>query len=610
MPQVITGSGRLRSGPMAIRPVLVIVVAALVFAVTGCGAGAAGPITAADSFLNAFTARDIETAAGRTTRPEKAFAALTSAWDELDAEELRADTGAARISGDTATVDYTYEWRLHGGRIWTYTGQLPMVRSGGEWTVRWSGAAVHPRLGDTQTMSLSVRPAPRARVNEQSGSDVLVPGTVSRVTFDAADSGDPERVATAVSRALTDIDDRLTPERILDSARAADGVYTVTVLTEAEFGRVGALLIGLPGVRVTQEWDMAPTDRKFAPDLMAQVRQTVIDEVDGRAGWRVVARNANGAETGVLHEVAAQPAPSFALSVDRRIQNAAQHAVDGRREQTMMVAIRPSTGGILAVAQNAAADRDGPVATIGQYPPGSVFKTVTAAAALSSGIATPDTVIACPSAITIGERMIPNYDGFTVGDVPLTTAYARSCNTSFAQLASTLPDSALSDSAAAFGIGPDYTIPGLPTFSGSVPAAEDRTQRTEDGIGQGRVVVSAFGLALMAATVASGRAPTPYLIAGRETVVDGQRPAVDPDVVRGLRMMMRAVVVSGTAERIADQGEVFGKTGEAEVTGGSHSWFVGYRGDIAFATLLVEGGSSDNAVAVTREMLVALPGGY
>ncbi|WP_328397584.1 penicillin-binding transpeptidase domain-containing protein [Nocardia sp. NBC_00416] len=595
---------------MAIRPVLVIVVAALVFAVTGCGAGAAGPITAADSFLNAFTARDIETAAGRTTRPEKAFAALTSAWDELDAEELRADTGAARISGDTATVDYTYEWRLHGGRIWTYTGQLPMVRSGGEWTVRWSGAAVHPRLGDTQTMSLSVRPAPRARVNEQSGSDVLVPGTVSRVTFDAADSGDPERVATAVSRALTDIDDRLTPERILDSARAADGVYTVTVLTEAEFGRVGALLIGLPGVRVTQEWDMAPTDRKFAPDLMAQVRQTVIDEVDGRAGWRVVARNANGAETGVLHEVAAQPAPSFALSVDRRIQNAAQHAVDGRREQTMMVAIRPSTGGILAVAQNAAADRDGPVATIGQYPPGSVFKTVTAAAALSSGIATPDTVIACPSAITIGERMIPNYDGFTVGDVPLTTAYARSCNTSFAQLASTLPDSALSDSAAAFGIGPDYTIPGLPTFSGSVPAAEDRTQRTEDGIGQGRVVVSAFGLALMAATVASGRAPTPYLIAGRETVVDGQRPAVDPDVVRGLRMMMRAVVVSGTAERIADQGEVFGKTGEAEVTGGSHSWFVGYRGDIAFATLLVEGGSSDNAVAVTREMLVALPGGY
>lgn len=595
---------------MAIRSVLVITVAALVFAVTGCAAGSSGPITAADDFLAAFTARDIEAAADRTTRPEKAFAALTSAWDELGAEELHADTGAARITGDTATVDYTYEWTLPAGRTWNYSGQLPMVRSGGSWTVRWSGAAVHPRLGDTQTMALSIQPAPRARVNEQSGTDVLVPGTVSRVTFDAADSAEPQRVATALSRALADIDERLTPERILDSARAADGVYTVIVLNEVEFGRAGPRLIGLPGVRVTQEWDMTPTDRGFAPDLMTQVRQAVIDDVDGRSGWRVVARNAGGAETGVLHEVAAQPAPSFALSVDRRIQNAAQRAVDGRREQAMMVVIEPSTGGILAVAQNAAADRDGPVATIGQYPPGSVFKTVTAAAAMAAGIATPDTVVSCPSAVTIGERMIPNYNGFSVGDVPMTTAYARSCNTSFARLASELPESALTDSAAAFGVGPDYTVAGLPTFSGSVPATDDRTQRTEDGIGQGRVVVSPFGMALLAAAVASGSAPTPYLIAGRETVVDGSRPALAPAVVRGLRAMMRQVVVAGTAERIADQGEVFGKTGEAEVEGGSHSWFVGYRGDIAFATLLVRGGSSDNAVAVTRDMLATLPPGY
>lgn len=610
MPQEITATGRLRSAAMTIRRVLAVAVAVLALTATACVAGAHGPITAADTFLAAFAARDIEAAAHRTTRPEEALSALTSAWEELGAEELRARSGAARITGDTATVDYTYEWRLDGGRGWTYTGQLPLVRSGAGWTVRWSGAAVHPRLGDTQTMALLVRPAPRARVNEQSGSDVLVPGTVSRVTFDAGDSADPRRVAAALSQALIGIDERLTPARILNSARAADGAYTVIVLNEVEFGRAGPQLIGLPGVRVTQEWDMAPTDRRFAPDLLTQIRQTVIHEVDGRAGWRVVARNAGGAETGVLHEVAAQPAPSFALSVDRRIQNAAQHAVDERREQTMMVVIRPSTGGILAIAQNAAADRDGPVAAIGQYPPGSVFKTVTAAAAMAAGMAGPDTVVSCPSAITIGERTIPNYNGFTVGDVPLATAYARSCNTSFAKLASRLSPAALSESAAAFGVGPDYTIPGLPTFSGSVPVAEDRTQRTEDGIGQGRVVVSPFGMALMAATVAAGTAPTPYLIADRPTLVDGHRPALDPETVRGLRTMMRQVVVGGTAGRIVDQGEVFGKTGEAEVDGGSHSWFVGYRGDLAFATLLVRGGSSDNAVAVTREMLVALPPEY
>jgi cell division protein FtsI/penicillin-binding protein 2 len=71
--------------------------------------------------------------------------------------------------------------------------------------------------------------------------------------------------------------------------------------------------------------------------------------------------------------------------------------------------------------------------------------------------------------------------------------------------------------------------------------------------------------------------------------------------------MMREVISSGTALRMQDLGEVYGKTGEAEVEGGSHAWFAGYRGDLAFATLVVLGGSSDNAVAVTHEMLVALP---
>ena len=117
-------------------------------------------------------------------------------------------------------------------------------------------------------------------------------------------------------------------------------------------------------------------------------------------------------------------------------------------------------------------------------------------------------------------------------------------------------------------------------------------------------------MAVMAATVAHGAAPVPYLITGRPTEVTGDRPAIAPEVVEGLRSMMRMVVTGGTAERIRDQGEVYGKTGEAEVDGGSHSWFIGYRGDIAFATLLVKGGSSDNAVAVTRDMFAALPAGY
>lgn len=587
-----------------------LIAVAISIAAAGCATGPQGPAQAADAFVTAFADHDAQAAADLTNQPEKAAPALNSAWENLQAEKLVAHTGDARVTGDTAIVDYNYEWHLPKERVWTYKGQLQMGRSDGKWTVRWNSANIHPQLGNTQTLQLRSNPAPRARVNERSGSDVLVPGPMYRVTFKRVAGADTGAVARALAAALQPIDEKFTADAIWSAVRKADGPVTIAQLSEWEFGQVGSDLLGLAGVTYNKEWDMVPTDRRFAPDLLTQVRKTVIDEVDGKAGWSVVTVNSNGADTDVLKEVEPQASPSFSLSVDRFVQNAAQRAVDLRQEQAMMVVIQPSTGAILAIAQNAEADKDGPVAASGMYPPGSTFKTVTAAAAIANGLATPDTVVPCPSRIVVGERTIPNYNLFTVGDVPMATAYERSCNTAFAKIASELDGADLRTAAAALGIGPDYTIVGLPTVSGSVPEDDDLVQRAEDGIGQGKVLVSPFGLALVAATVANGAVPVPFLISGHPTKVDGDRPALSPEVIDGLRMMMRKVVLGGTAERIADQGEVYGKTGEAEVDGGSHSWFVGYRGDMAWATLVVRGGSSDNAVAVTRDMVTALPPGY
>jgi hypothetical protein len=578
-------------------------------AASACAAGPQGPVAAADNFVEAFSRHDLQAAANMTNQPDKAQTALGSAWDKLRALKMSAHTGSAHLDGDTATVDYTYDWQLPRNRVWTYDGELQMGRTDGQWQVRWTNSDIHPRLGDTQTMDLRVIPAPRARVDEGSGSDVLIPGMVHRITLTLADATDPGYTAGALSAALNQLGSSVTSQGLLDAAAKAGGAYTVALLTDWEFDQVSAGLLGVPGVTTTKEWDLVPTDRDFAPDLVTQVRQTVIDEVDGKSGWEVVTVNANGVDTDVLKEVDPQPAPSFQLSLDRSVQDAAQRAVDARAEKTMMVVIQPSTGAILAVAQNKPADVDGPIATQGLYPPGSTFKTVTAAAVMSAGIATPDTTVPCPNEIVIGQRTIPNYDMFGLGDVSMADAYARSCNTSFAKLASELPGNALTTNAAEFGVGPDYTIAGLPTASGSVPPANDQTLRTEDGIGQGKVVVSPFGMALVAATVAHGSTPVPYLLSGHRTTVSGAGPAPSLKVIAGLRLMMRRVVLAGTADRIADQGEVYGKTGEAEVEGGSHSWFIGYRGDIAWATLLVDGGSSDNAVAVTRDMLLALPPG-
>jgi len=587
-----------------------VVAAVIAAALTGCTPKPDGPEPAAQAFLAAFEANDIAAAAADTDKPDAAATALTEAWTNLQAEALEAETTSVQVQGDTATVGYTYTWQLPKDRVWTYDGQLNMGRSEGEWVVRWTASDIHPKLGDTQTMSLRSTAAPRARVNERSGTDVLVPGVVHRIKFDAANANNVVASATALSTLLTPFDASITAQSIVESATSVDGDYPVVLLRDSDYQPISAALTEIPGVTASDESDLVSTDPTFAPDLVGQVKKAVIDEVDGKAGWSVVTTNRNGVDIDVLTDTPPEPSPSFSISLDRNIQVAAQRAVNARTEQAMTVVIQPSTGAILAVAQNPAADRDGPVASAGLYPPGSTFKIVTAGAAISSGLATPGSTVPCPGRIVIGERSVPNYNEFALGDVTMSTAFTRSCNTSFAKLASEMAPDALTVAASQFGVGPDYDVVGLPTDSGSVPPAEELVQRTEDGFGQGRVVVSTFGMALAAATVAHGSTPVPNLLVGRDTVIDGDHPPIEPAMVDGLRGMMRSVVTSGTAERIADQGEVYGKTGEAEVDGGSHSWFVGYRGDIAFATLVVRGGSSDNAVAVTREMFEQLPPGY
>ena len=158
---------------------------------------------------------------------------------------------------------------------------------------------------------------------------------------------------------------------------------------------------------------------------------------------------------------------------------------------------------------------------------------------MRANLAHPSSIVPCPGEIQIGSRLIPNYDKFSLGSVPLLGAFAQSCNTTFAHLASQMGPSDLAYQAAAMGLGGVYDIPGLANVSGSVPIAPDIVARSEDGFGQGKVLVTPFGMALAAATVAAGKTPVPRLIAGTETSQTGENPPVDPVVLDGLRSMMR-----------------------------------------------------------------------
>ena len=271
----------------------------------------------------------------------------------------------------------------------------------------------------------------------------------------------------------------------------------------------------------------------------------------------------------------------------------------------MVVAISPSTGGILAAAQNAAANAQGPIAFSGSYPPGSTFKTITTAAALQAALAAPDTPEPCPGTVTVENRTIPNEDEFDLGTVPLTTAFSHSCNTTMAALADELPADALPNMARLFGIGVDYVIPGLTTITGSVPNADTPAQKVENGIGQGTVTVSPFGLAVAEASLGHGSTITPTLVVGQTTTANAPSAPIPPTIADSLRAMMLQTVSDGTATELRDVPGLGGKTGTAEFGDNTHShgWFAGITGDIAFATLVVGGDTSTPAVKVSGDFL-------
>jgi cell division protein FtsI/penicillin-binding protein 2 len=570
-----------------------------------------GPEPTAEKFFAALATGDTAAAAELADRPADARAALNEAWAGLQATRLDAQIIGSKYAEDTGTITYRYTWRLPKDRTWTYDGQLNMVRDEGHWEVRWSATGLHPKLGENQTFALRADPPPRASVNERGGTDVLVPGNLYHYELDAESAGGYlMSTARAVADVLRPFDNTVDPQRLAEQASSSKGPLSLITLRQSDHDRVAPAVGALPGVVVTPQAEVLPTDESFAPDIVNQVKKAVVDELDGEAGWRVVTVNQNGVDVDVLNEVPGAPAPSVTISLDRSVQNAAQGAVNFTGKQAMIVVIKPSTGEILAVAQNAAADAEGPLATMGLYPPGSTFKIVTAGAAIERDMATPNTLLGCPGVMDIGHRTIPNYGGFDLGTVPMSRAFASSCNTTFAELASRMPPRGLTQAAAQYGIGPDYQIEGITTVSGTVPPTVNLAERTEDGFGQGKVVVSPFGMAMAAATVAAGKTPVPQLIEGRQTVVTGDRTPISPKMLDGLRPMMRLVVTNGTADDLQSVGDVRGKTGEAEFAGGSHSWFAGYRGDMAFAALIVGGGSSEYAVRMLKGMFDQLPPDY
>ncbi len=262
------------------------------------------------------------------------------------------------------------------------------------------------------------------------------------------------------------------------------------------------------------------------------------------------------------------------------------------------MAVEVSTGHILAVANGPGASVQN-FAMTGQYPPGSIFKTVTAYAAMEKGFGQYDPVD-CPLTLNVNGRDFTNAEGEVLGTVPLHQAYVLSCNTAFINVGSVLDPSDFTQVGARFGIGAGYNL-GTPSFSGQVPTPNGAVEKAATSFGQGRTLVSPLSAAVMAASAAGGTYRPPVLVIEPDVEPIADQP-LDPAAAASLQEMMRAVVTNGTGRAVGGVGggPVSGKTGTAEfgdeVPPRSHAWFVGYQGDVAFA-VFVEGGEFGGATA-------------
>ena len=212
-------------------------------------------------------------------------------------------------------------------------------------------------------------------------------------------------------------------------------------------------------------------------------------------------------------------------------------------KQSSMVVLQPSTGRILAIANNSGFND---FALTAGVAPGSTMKVITSAALFNAGVLTPDSPVACPKTYTVQGITYHNDQGESEpASTPFIDDFAQSCNNAFTSQWEHLSGALASTAQKYFGLDQEWDI-GLSGLSASyfnAPADATGSELAEEAFGQGKLTASPIAMASVAATVATGTFEQPILVAGTKQATATPLPAMtDAD----LKNMMRAVVTSGT----------------------------------------------------------------
>lgn len=614
------------------KPALALVCLLLGVSLVGCDDGRAGAEDAASNLASAIAALDVGSVAFEGKDSGAANERLNAVFAGLEPVKPSVDAGEVTLESGVATVPLDYGWKI-GAAEWKYTTSAQLKKDGDKWLTVWNPASLAPGLTEDEVIATATQSPARADILGAGDAPLVTSRLVVNVGIDKTLLGPENLGSSATALALLVGAD---PAAYAQQVQAAGAEAFVTAIVLRQDGRTvtDEQITAIPGARaIPDSLALAPT-RTFARALLGSVSEASAEQIEASDGalkpgdsagtgglqerYDTQLRGTDGIELfaqtpgptpdgarRLLFAVPAQPGTPLMTTLDPSLQLLAEGVLEKVGPASALVALRPSTGAVLAAASGPGSNGYD-TAMLGQYAPGSIFKIVDSLAMIRNGM-TPDSTVDCPSTLTVDGRTFKNAEGYpasSLGAVALRDAFAHSCNTAFINARETVSQAQLESAATALGIAVPAPSLGAAAFLGSVPGTAEGTEHAASMIGQGKVLVSPLAAAVMAGSVAKGAVLSPQLVlnpdTGGEPSTGSPTTAAGPPVTApeaaALADMMRAVVTSGHAGFLASvPGEPVGaKTGTAEFGTDNppktHAWIVAVQGDLAVAVFVEDGG--------------------
>ena len=629
--------------------------------------GGDDPERAATELAAGLTKKDlkpVEFVAATSENVDAAFQTLVRGMGPV-APQVSVDS--VDRSGSAATASLDVSWTFPGvPDKWTYTTTAQLQNDGGRWKTAWQASIMEPQLNGSNRLSQRRVAAERGKVLGQDGEALVKSRSVVRIGIDKTafdkDTDETGAVGEAAQKSATALAKLvgINPKaygKLVAGAGDQAFVEAITFRADDDDRPSNKAVYAIKGALPIQGEAMLAPTRDFARPILGTVgdaTKEIVDDSDGAvvAGDQVglsglqkrydgSLRGTPGVEVRLLPlkspsaspsaSPTASPSPTpsaspsatpvvvfevqpvagkdLQLTLNRYLQKLAEKTLADTKSASAIVAIRPSTGAIVAAA-NGSGNADQNLATIGQAAPGSTFKVVSSLALLRAGMK-PSSMLKCPETITVDGRRFKNYSDYpsgSLGTITFQTALAQSCNTAFIGARTKLDDGDLAKAAASLGVGVDYDT-GFPSFFGKVPKDSSGTGGAAAMIGQGTVLASPMTMAGVVASVAGGRTIIPTLVEG-QTAKSTAAPLTASEA-KALQTMMRAVVTEGSGRTLASLPgpKAIAKTGTAEYGSSeplkTHAWMIAAQGDLAVAVFVNTGQSGSKTAGPLLKKFLA-----